>query len=92
MSQSLASDKANIMLFPSLIPLRGSYNALLKAHNCFGLSYDVRPGNIRFTCSLLVSAPPHTYYASPPPKISLHIIIFQQQRNVGFLFLLVEEP
>lgn len=66
MSQSLASDKANIMLFPSLIPLRGSYNALLKAHNCFGLSYDVRPGNIRFTCSLLVSAPPHTYYASPP--------------------------
>lgn len=63
MSQSLASDKADIMLLPSLIPLCGSYNALLKAHNCFGLSYEVRPGNIRFTCSLLVSAAPHTYDA-----------------------------
>lgn len=87
MSQSLASDKANIMLLPSLIPLRGSYNALLKAYNCFGLSYEVRPGNIRFTCSLLVSAPP-TPIMHPKKKIqpTYNCFFFSSREMLDFYF------
>lgn len=85
MSQSLASDKANIMLLPSLIPLCGSYNALLKAHNCFGLSYEVRPGNIRFTCSLLVSAAPHTYDACKKSQPTYNCF-FNSREMLDFYF------
>lgn len=85
MSQSLALDKANIMLLPSLIPLCGSCNALLKAHNCFGLSYEVRPCNIRLTCSLLVSVP-HTYYASKKIQSTYNCFFFNSREMLDFYF------
>lgn len=86
MSQSLALDKANIMLLPSLIPLHGSYNTVLKAHNCFDLSYEVRSGNIHLACSLLVTAPPHTYYASKKIQPTYNCFFFNSGEMLDFYF------
>lgn len=80
----------NVCYFSFFDPFHWNYSTLLKRHNCFCLSYQMRSGNICFPCSFLVSPTPSLLCIK---KLGCHIIAFlQHQRNIGFLFLLAQEP